>query len=84
MIDFSSLILALLGVMAGLAGLVVVTHGGELILAKLKGSKVAYGGRMWDEDVYRSALNDLEKRRRRGEILDRDSYAALRSWKRGK
>jgi hypothetical protein len=85
MIDFSSLMLALLAVMAGLAGLLVIMFGGDLILSKLKGpARISYGGRMWDEDVYRNALSDLEARRRRGEILDRESYSALRRWKSGR
>lgn len=70
---------AILAIAGALAALYVLYFGACLVLATLRG-KVYYGGRFWDTDVYRNALQDLHRQRRRGVLLDAESTRALRRY----
>ena len=72
-------VIAVLSVFAALLVVVVVSAAALMVLGAVRGQKMI-GGRMWDKDVYESAMRDLHERKRRGELLDRSANDALRDY----
>lgn len=71
---------SLLGVLAAVCVLVVVIKSIGLVIAAIRGDSVLAGGKRWDKDVYQSAMNDLNRQKRSGVVLDAESRKALRKF----
>jgi hypothetical protein len=85
-INFSSAGVAVLAGFVLLIGFMIVVKGGKIILKELgiDGSGKWYQGRHYDDDVYDSAMGNLEEFKSRGGKLDRESASALKEWRNDK
>lgn len=69
---------AVVGVFASICALVVIVKAIALVIEAIRGETVDFGGRRWDKDVWQSAMNDLNRQKRSGVVLDSESRKALR------
>lgn len=68
----------LLGVFAAICSLVVIIKAIGLVIEAIRGETVEFGGKRWDKDVWQAAMNDLNRQKRSGVLMDSDSRKALR------
>lgn len=70
---------AILGVAAAFVVVLVVWLAALHVLAAVRGG-VVVDGRIYDRDVYVSALNELHRQKRRGVLIDARSARELRRY----
>lgn len=80
-VDFGTVALAVLGVGAALVVVAVVGFGANQVLAAVGGGRTFYGGRFWDTDVYDDAMGRLDRYRKAGGRLDKESRQRRSDWK---
>lgn len=76
--SISSISGSVVGVFASICALVVIVKAIALVIEAIRGETVDFGGRRWDKDVWQSAMNDLNRQKRSGVVLDAESRKALR------
>lgn len=69
---------AFMGIFALLVVVLVYMKGSAFVLSVVRGDKVLHSGKLYDKDVWQSAMTDLKKQERSGVALDAESRRALR------
>lgn len=75
-VDFSTTTVAVLSVAAALVVVFVVISAAIFVIGMVRG-QVFYGGRFWDRDVYETALRDVKRQARKGNLVDFESRRAI-------
>lgn len=69
---------SVVGVFAAICALVVIIKAIGLVIEAIRGETVEFGGKRWDKDVWQAAMNDLNRQKRSGVLMDSDSRKAMR------
>lgn len=78
-INFSTTTIAVLAVGASIIGLVIILNAYIYIKSMITG-KVYFAGEYWDKDIYKKGIEEVNRKIRRGELVDKQSRDAWRNY----
>lgn len=78
-INFSTTTIAVLAVGVSIIGLVIIVNAYIYIKSLITG-KVYFAGEYWDKDIYKKGIEEVNRKIRRGELVDKQSRDAWRSY----
>lgn len=78
-INFSTTTKAILAVVVSIIGLIIIINAYIHIKSMITG-KVYFAGEYWDKDIYKKGIEEVNRKIRRGELVDKQSRDAWRNY----